>query len=61
MAVNRHIGGGIGETADGDLRRQAKALYLDVETAAAWNALTAADRWERIRKFIKYALIRWFL
>ena len=60
MAVNAHVPGGEGEQPIGAAKSQAKAIWANVNTQAAWIALTATDRWEVVRKFIKYAMMRWF-
>lgn len=60
MATNAHVPGGEGEQPIGAAKEQAKTIWSAVNTQAAWGTLSSADKLETVRKFIKYAMMRWF-
>ena len=60
MIPRINLPGGDGEKPIGTAKREAKALWNAVKTQADWEALTAAQRNEAVRRFIKWMLMYHF-
>ncbi len=58
MATNAHVPGGEGELPIGAAKTQAKAVWDNIKTQAAFNALSTAEKVETLRKLGKYLMMR---
>lgn len=60
MATNAHVPGGEGELPIGAAKGQAKEVWDNIKTPAAFDALSTAEKIETLRKLGKYSMMRWF-